>query len=154
MISAIQCIVPCCEVCVCVFHQLPQNQKYQIHLRSHSGPIYVLLVNKDTDSASPVVVQVPPPKDSDIAMETSGSTSQGSSSLGGEAVKENPATLSTQRRQIIKVHPDTSNALFSVNSRFHIVGKLNGMFRLFLVSNFSEFNVIWQLSSIRSHVNN
>ena len=44
--------------------QQQQNQrKYQIHLKSHSGPIYVLLVNKDTDSSSPVVVQVPPPKE-------------------------------------------------------------------------------------------
>ena len=41
-------------------HQKPQ---YQIHLKSETGPIYVLLVNKDTDSTSPVVVQVPPPKD-------------------------------------------------------------------------------------------
>lgn len=39
------------------------KRKYQIHLKSHSGPIFVLLVNKDTDSASPVVVQVPPPKE-------------------------------------------------------------------------------------------
>lgn len=40
-----------------------QKKRYQIHLKSHSGPIYVLLVNKDADSTSPVVVQVPPPKD-------------------------------------------------------------------------------------------
>lgn len=40
-----------------------QKKRYQIHLKSHSGPIYVLLVNKDTDSTAPVVVQVPPPKE-------------------------------------------------------------------------------------------
>jgi transcription factor E2F4/5 len=34
--------------------------KYQIHLKSDNGQIYVLLVNKDADS-DPVVVQVPPP---------------------------------------------------------------------------------------------
>lgn len=39
------------------------KNKYQIHLRSHSGPIHVLLVNKDSDGASPVVVQVPPIKE-------------------------------------------------------------------------------------------
>jgi len=39
------------------------KQKYQIHLKSQSGPIYVLLVNKDSDGSSPVVVQVPPPKE-------------------------------------------------------------------------------------------
>ncbi|CAH1780315.1 unnamed protein product [Owenia fusiformis] len=46
----------------------PVNQKknYQIHLKSQSGPIYVLLVNKDTDSTSPVVVQVPPPKEGEV----------------------------------------------------------------------------------------
>jgi len=36
--------------------------KYQIHLKSDSGQIYVLLVNKEADS-EPVVVQVPPPKE-------------------------------------------------------------------------------------------
>ena len=48
----------------------PPNQKkrYQIHLKSHSGPISVLLVNKDTDSTSPVVVQVPP-AEQDIAQQ-------------------------------------------------------------------------------------
>ena len=34
------------------------KKQYQIHLKSHSGPIYVLLVNKDTEATSPVVVQV------------------------------------------------------------------------------------------------
>ncbi|XP_013401038.1 transcription factor E2F4-like [Lingula anatina] len=42
---------------------LNQKKKYQIHLKSHSGPISVLLVNKDSESTSPVVVQVPPPKE-------------------------------------------------------------------------------------------
>ncbi|XP_071958166.1 transcription factor E2F5-like [Antedon mediterranea] len=36
------------------------KKKYQIHLKSFNGPIYVLLVNKDTSSSSPVVVPVPP----------------------------------------------------------------------------------------------
>ncbi|KAK2191366.1 hypothetical protein NP493_53g04029 [Ridgeia piscesae] len=43
---------------------------YQIHLKSHSGPIFVLLVNKDTDSTSPVAVQVPPPEESPAAQQT------------------------------------------------------------------------------------
>ena len=45
---------------------LQQNvakREYQIHLKSQAGPIYVLLVNKDSDGSSPVVVQVPPPKE-------------------------------------------------------------------------------------------
>jgi len=47
----------------CCAQQNPAKRKYQIHLKSHSGPIYVLLVNKDSDGSSPVVVQVPPPKE-------------------------------------------------------------------------------------------
>ncbi|XP_038663002.1 transcription factor E2F4 [Scyliorhinus canicula] len=39
------------------------QKKYQIHLKSTTGPINVLLVNKDTSSSSPVVVPVPPPED-------------------------------------------------------------------------------------------
>ncbi|XP_046364640.1 transcription factor E2F5-like [Haliotis rufescens] len=42
------------------------KKNYQIHLKSHAGPINVLLVNKDADSTSPVVVQVPPPKDDTV----------------------------------------------------------------------------------------
>ena len=37
------------------------KKNYQIHLKSQSGPINVLLVNKDSESDKPVVVQVPPP---------------------------------------------------------------------------------------------
>ncbi|XP_059148914.1 transcription factor E2F5-like [Physella acuta] len=37
------------------------KKNYQIHLKSQSGAINVLLVNKDTDESEPVVVQVPPP---------------------------------------------------------------------------------------------
>ncbi|KAM4734776.1 transcription factor E2F4 isoform 2-T2 [Anableps anableps] len=39
------------------------QKKYQIRLKSTSGPIEVLLVNKDPSSASPVVLPVPPPDD-------------------------------------------------------------------------------------------
>lgn len=39
------------------------QRKYQIRLKSTSGPIEVLLVNKDPSSASPVVLPVPPPDD-------------------------------------------------------------------------------------------
>lgn len=39
------------------------QRKYQIRLKSSSGPIEVLLVNKDQSSASPVVLPVPPPDD-------------------------------------------------------------------------------------------
>ncbi|XP_038149900.1 transcription factor E2F4 [Cyprinodon tularosa] len=39
------------------------QRKYQIRLKSTSGPIEVLLVNKDPSSASPVILPVPPPDD-------------------------------------------------------------------------------------------
>lgn len=39
------------------------QRKYQIRLKSSSGPIEVLLVNKDPSCASPVVLPVPPPDD-------------------------------------------------------------------------------------------
>lgn len=46
-----------------------QKYRYQIHLKSTEGQIYVLLVNKDQDSEQPVVVQVPPPQDVTEAIE-------------------------------------------------------------------------------------
>lgn len=45
------------------FQGLNYKKNYQIHLKSTSGSINVLLVNKDTEETSPVVVQVPPPQD-------------------------------------------------------------------------------------------
>ncbi|KAM5133252.1 transcription factor E2F4 isoform 1-T1 [Callospermophilus lateralis] len=39
------------------------QKKYQIHLKSMSGPIEVLLVNKEALSSPPVAVPVPPPED-------------------------------------------------------------------------------------------
>ncbi|KAF4022507.1 hypothetical protein G4228_014109 [Cervus hanglu yarkandensis] len=45
--------------------EMGQNgqKKYQINLKSHSGPIHVLLINKESSSAKPVVFPVPPPDD-------------------------------------------------------------------------------------------
>ncbi|XP_015280959.1 PREDICTED: transcription factor E2F5 isoform X2 [Gekko japonicus] len=39
------------------------QKKYQINLNSHSGPIHVLLINKESSSSKPVVFPVPPPDD-------------------------------------------------------------------------------------------
>lgn len=54
---------------------LLQNLKrnYQIHLKSNSGPINVLLVNKESELSAPVAVSVPPPP------------ADGAVSSGGEA---------------------------------------------------------------------
>ncbi|CAI9155593.1 unnamed protein product [Rangifer tarandus platyrhynchus] len=45
--------------------EMGQNgqKKYQINLKSHSGPIHVLLINKEASSAKPVAFPVPPPDD-------------------------------------------------------------------------------------------
>lgn len=58
----------CCCVCrlrerMCFLQILNGQRKYQIRLKSSTGPIEVLLVNKDPSSAAPVVVPVPPPDD-------------------------------------------------------------------------------------------
>ncbi|MEJ1288370.1 carbonic anhydrase 13 [Cricetulus griseus] len=39
------------------------QKKYHINLKSHSGPIHVLLINKESSSSKPVVFPVPPPDD-------------------------------------------------------------------------------------------
>jgi len=49
--------------------QANQKRKYQIHLKSTDGQIYVLLVNKDSEHEQPVAVQVPPPADVAEAIE-------------------------------------------------------------------------------------
>lgn len=39
------------------------QKKYQINLKSSSGPIHVLLINKESNSSKPMVFPVPPPDD-------------------------------------------------------------------------------------------
>ncbi|KFO75476.1 Transcription factor E2F5, partial [Cuculus canorus] len=45
--------------------EMGQNgqKKYQINLKSSSGPIHVLLINKESSSSKPMVFPVPPPED-------------------------------------------------------------------------------------------
>ena len=45
---------------------LQAKKRYQIHLKSDDGQIYVLLINKDADNESPFVAEVPLPKDLDL----------------------------------------------------------------------------------------
>ena len=58
------------------------KRKYQIHLKSTDGQIYVMLVNKDPDSDHPVAVQVPPPKEIADALEKVSSTDSEDRELG------------------------------------------------------------------------
>uniref|UniRef100_A0A672ZHA9 E2F transcription factor 4 n=1 Tax=Sphaeramia orbicularis TaxID=375764 RepID=A0A672ZHA9_9TELE len=81
-----------------VSHVLNGQRKYQIRLKSSSGPIEVLLVNKDSSSASPVVLPVPPPDDVLQNLPASTPTSQPPSAASQVTVtastKPGPATTS------------------------------------------------------------
>ncbi|XP_034032815.1 transcription factor E2F4 isoform X2 [Thalassophryne amazonica] len=69
------------------------QRKYQIRLKSSSGPIEVLLVNKDPSSASPVVLPVPPPDDVLQNLSTPTTTSQ-LTAASSQALKAAPAASS------------------------------------------------------------
>jgi len=67
-----------------------KQPKYTIHLKSDSGQIFVLLINKETVDSEPVVVQVPPPPEiaDAIKQEEAGQVVGGEiTSLQGRVVK-------------------------------------------------------------------
>ena len=81
------CICCCCclyfrwddFVCAYIFFQTENSPaKYQVHLKSISGPIDVLLLNKLSAGSAPVVLPVPPPEDilrkAKLAMSSSSAT--------------------------------------------------------------------------------
>jgi len=49
-----------------------RKPKYQLHLKSDSGQIFVLLINKEQHNSDPVVVQVPPPPEIAAALRSEG----------------------------------------------------------------------------------
>lgn len=61
-VQSLLCLVSQTGSCALI-QVLNGQRKYQIRLKSSTGPIEVLLVNKDPSSASPVVLPVPPPDD-------------------------------------------------------------------------------------------
>ncbi|XP_028305509.1 transcription factor E2F4 [Gouania willdenowi] len=67
------------------------QRKYQIRLKSSSGAIDVLLVNKDSSSASPVVLPVPPPEDILQSLPAPTSTPQ-TSTAASQVPKAAPAS--------------------------------------------------------------
>ncbi|XP_064641672.1 transcription factor E2F5-like isoform X2 [Lineus longissimus] len=89
-----------------------QKKKYQIHLKSHSGPIYVLLVNKDTDSSSPVVVQVPPPREDGASNQNIDPASVPSGQKAGSPLRS-PAKATLRPTQQHPVKMDTSQTPLS-----------------------------------------
>jgi len=69
-----------------------RKRLYQIHLKSSEGQIYVLLVNKETSDAEPMVVPVPLPKEVSEAMarteEEEEEVAQGGSDEGAADTQE------------------------------------------------------------------
>ncbi|ESO87892.1 hypothetical protein LOTGIDRAFT_127203 [Lottia gigantea] len=88
------------------------KKNYQIHLKSHSGAINVLLVNKDTEASSPVVVQVPPPVDDLINKSENENPNPTSKSTRGAAKKTGPKSplKTTQQPASLDIFPVTRMA--------------------------------------------
>lgn len=92
------------------------QRKYQIRLKSSTGPIEVLLVNKDPSSASPVVLPVPPPDDvlqslpTPTATPTSQQSTVASQVTKASSTKPGPAaiTSATAANQTASVTDATS----------------------------------------------
>ncbi|XP_071314426.1 transcription factor E2F4 [Trachinotus anak] len=92
------------------------QRKYQIRLKSSSGPIEVLLVNKDPSSASPVVLPVPPPDDilqnlpaPTPTSQTATAASQVPKAAPATSIKPAPAiTSATAANQTVSVTEVTS----------------------------------------------
>ncbi|XP_034443255.1 transcription factor E2F4 [Hippoglossus hippoglossus] len=90
------------------------QRKYQIRLKSSSGPIEVLLVNKDPSSASPVVLPVPPPDDILQNLPAPAPTSQSATAASQvpksapvPSTKPGPATTSDSMTEVTSTTPLT-----------------------------------------------
>ncbi|CAG5958401.1 transcription factor E2F4 [Menidia menidia] len=88
------------------------QRKYQIRLKSTSGPIEVLLVNKDPSSACPVVLPVPPPDDVLQSLPAPTPTSQ----LPAAASQISKAAPSTATKQVMATGPASSQTSTDVPS--------------------------------------
>ncbi|KAF5897976.1 transcription factor E2F4-like [Clarias magur] len=84
------------------------QKKYQIHLKSSSGPIDVLLVNKDPASASPVVLPVPPPEDMLQSLPASSAASAPSAPITAPTAK--PSSNSTTSTAVHNQSPANTTA--------------------------------------------
>lgn len=86
------------------------QRKYQIRLKSSTGPIEVLLVNKDPSSASPVVLPVPPPDDVLQSLPAPTPTSQ----LPAAASQVPKAALAAPTKPVPATSPTAANQTASV----------------------------------------
>lgn len=84
--------------------------KYQVHLKSISGPIDVVLLSKRSVSSDPVVLPVPPPdemlQNAKLAMSASDETENGSAQCPASADATNNAkSRQTSTEGMQPIHP-------------------------------------------------
>uniref|UniRef100_A0A8C5UN16 E2F transcription factor 5 n=1 Tax=Microcebus murinus TaxID=30608 RepID=A0A8C5UN16_MICMU len=87
--------------------EMGQNgqKKYQINLKSHSGPIHVLLINKESSSSKPVVFPVPPPDD--LTQSSSQSSTPVTPQKSNTATQNQPEQHVSERSQNLQQTPAT-----------------------------------------------
>ncbi|KAM4865485.1 transcription factor E2F5 isoform 2-T2 [Thomomys bottae] len=94
--------------------EMGQNgqKKYQINLKSHSGPIHVLLLNKESSSSKPVVFPVPPPDD--LTQPSSQSSPPVMPQKPNMATQNLPEQTVSERSQNLQQSPTTEIASGSI----------------------------------------
>jgi len=65
----------------------PAKKRYQIHLKSDDGQIYVLLINKDAENENPFVTEVPLPKDVQLTDDAENEDPSGGARRAGRKAK-------------------------------------------------------------------
>ncbi|XP_057646949.1 transcription factor E2F5 [Chionomys nivalis] len=95
--------------------EMGQNgqKKYQINLKSHSGPIHVLLINKESSSSKPVVFPVPPPDD--LTQSSSQSSTSGTPQKSTMAAQNLPEQQVSERSQSFQQIPATEISSGSIS---------------------------------------
>lgn len=95
--------------------EMGQNgqKKYQINLKSHSGPIHVLLINKESSSSKPVVFPVPPPDD--LTQSSSQSPTSGTPQKSTMPAQNLPEQQVSERSQSFQQIPATEISSGSVS---------------------------------------
>lgn len=129
------------EVPIPEVQQSGLKKKYQIHLKSTEGQIYVLLVNKDPDSEHPVAVQVPPPKEIAEAIEKA-----------SEAIEKSRSKRKQEElRPSKKAKLDTESEVESILSGKHLDTDYPGLEEF--MSSESEFSLSFVKRKITNIVN-
>ncbi|XP_038203481.1 transcription factor E2F5 [Arvicola amphibius] len=95
--------------------EMGQNgqKKYQINLKSHSGPIHVLLINKESSSSKPMVFPVPPPDD--LTQSSSQSSTSGTPQKSTMAAQNLPEQQVSERSQSFQQIPATEISSGSIS---------------------------------------